>query len=67
METLLANLSTSLLLNTHIVCIYLRSSWIYEDVNYPFEDDLYILKLLRTWRHTMSPQLKQFDNDSCDK
>jgi len=26
------------------VCIY-RSSCIYEDVNYPFENDLYILKI----------------------
>jgi len=38
------------LLNTFVHTEYasIRSSCIYEDVNYPFEDDLYILKLTLT-------------------
>ena len=45
METFLATLSTSRFFLIHITYAYIWSSCIYEDVNYPFEDDLYILKL----------------------
>ena len=45
METFLATLSTNrfFLINTKYASI--RPPCIYEDVNYPFEDNLYILKL----------------------
>jgi len=36
-------METFLAVNTK--CASIRSSCIYEDVNYPFEGDLYILKL----------------------
>jgi len=45
METFLATLSTNRFFLIHITYAYIWSSCIYEDVNYPFEDDLYILKL----------------------
>jgi len=48
METFWGTLSTNrfVLINTHYASI--RSSCIDEDVNYPVEDDLFILKLLST-------------------
>ena len=45
METFLATLSTSRIFLIHTCYASIRSSCIYEDVNYPFEEDLYILKL----------------------
>ena len=44
METL----STKRFFLIHTKYASIRSSCIYEDVNYPFEDDLYILKLTLT-------------------
>jgi len=45
METYLATLSTNRFFLIHTQYASIRSSCIYEDVNYPFEDDLYILKV----------------------
>ena len=43
--TFLATLSTNRFFLIHKTYASIRSSCIYEDVNYLFEDDLYILKL----------------------
>jgi len=46
METFLgATLSTNRFFLIHTKYASIRSSCVYENVNYPFEDDLYILKL----------------------
>ena len=45
METFLATLSINRFFLIHIKYATIRSTVKYEDVNYPFEDDLYILKL----------------------
>ena len=44
METFLATLSANRFFLIHTKYASIRSSCIYEDVNYPFEGDLYILK-----------------------
>ena len=45
METFSETLSTNRLFLIHTKYASVRSSCIYEDVNYPFENDLYILKI----------------------
>ena len=45
METFLATLSTNRFFLLHTQYASIRRSCVYEDVNYRFEDDLYILKL----------------------
>ena len=45
METVLATLSTNSFFLIHTKYASITSSCLYEDVNYPFDDDLYILKL----------------------
>jgi len=42
METFMATLYTNRFFLTHTMYASIRSSCIFEDVNYPFEDDLYI-------------------------
>jgi len=45
MNLIWASFSTNRFFLMHTKYASIRSSCIYEDVNYPFEDDLYILKL----------------------